>query len=406
MKDNFKKYEGLNSVKKKRSISWIAVSMLMLLLILSACANDTTKDASVDQDDGSQGDNGTIKIGVMAPTTGPNASAGADMVNGAEMAVKRINEEGGVLGKDIEIIVEDDGCEPQQSVAAANKLIQEEISIVVGAYCSDGALPASGVLYKEGMPFVSVAANSHQLVEQDYDNIFVINGMVNDQGRTIADYFDQENIVKVAIIHDNSDYGRDLADITKEYHEELGGEIIAFEAINPEEKDFGALATKLKSIEPEATYFTGFYNAGGLLRKQFLQKEVPGLFLAGDANAPEPFKEISGEEAALGVLVSQTVSIHYVDTPEAEAFIEEYVETYDSEPLIFGHRQYDGIRFAADVIERAGTATDKEAILQQIRDTEDFPAIGETYKFNDDGTRADADYMIIEITEDGAERVY
>lgn len=388
--------------------------MLLLLLAFAvfivACSSDSggssdegdsnetdtsSENESASSDGG--GDDDVILIGVAQPLTGPNAPEGQDMVNGAELAVKHINEAGGVLGKQLELVVEDDACDPQVTVAAANKLVADGVHVLVSHYCSAAALPAIDVYNQARIPTVLVAANSPQIPEQGYDNVFLINSMVADQGRRITEYYEANNIQKIALIHDNSDYARDLADITQELHEANGGEVIAFEAINPEEKDFGALATKLKSLEPEAIYFTGFYHAGGLIAKQLKQKEVSGMFAVGDGNPIEPFMEVSGAEDAEGVHFTIPVSIDLVGTPEAEAFIEEYKETYNGNPLTFGHRQYDGIRLIADAIERVGDPTDNEGIIQALADTVDFPAFGETYTFNDDGTRKDADFLILKI---------
>lgn len=377
--------------------------MMMFALIIIGCSsdegdsNDTDTSSKNESASSDGGDDDVILIGVAQPLTGPNAPEGQDMVNGAELAVKHINEAGGVLGKQLELIVEDDACDPQVTVAAANKLVAAGVHGLVSHYCSAAALPAIDVYNQAGIPTVLVAANSPQIPELGYDNVFLINSMVADQGRRITEYYNDNNIRKIALIHDNSDYARDLADITQELHEANGGEVIAFEAINPEEKDFGALATKLKSLEPEAIYFTGFYHAGGLIAKQLKQKEVSGMFAVGDGNPIEPFMEVSGAEDAEKVHFTIPVSIDLVGTPEAEAFIKEYKETYNGNPLTFGHRQYDGIRLIADAIERVGDPTDKEGIIQALADTVDFSAFGETYTFNDDGTRKDADFLILKI---------
>lgn len=389
---------------KRNKLLLALISMFIFVLIIAGCSSndeessgDGGSDSSSDDGEVEADEGGVIKIGVPQPLTGPSAAEGKDMVNGAELAVKHINDEGGVLGKQIELVVEDAACDPQVAVTAANKLVSDEVNIIVGHYCSGAALPAIGIYNKAEIPSILVGANSPQIPEQGYDNVFLINSMVADQGRKVTEFFEENDVKKIALVHDNSDYARDLVDITKEMHEANGGEVVAFEAVNPEEKDFGALATKLKSIEPDATYFTGFYNAGGLIIKQFKQKDVSGYFIAGDGNPLEPFMEVAGEEDSEGVIFSIPVSINLVDTPEAQAFMDEYEETYGGSPLTFGHREYDGIRLAVDAIERAGTADDKGAIIQALKETSDFEAFGETYNFNDDGTRENADYLLLTI---------
>lgn len=390
-------------MKKIKSL-FMLLFLLLLAVVFVACSNDSSSSGdSGDNGDASEngsassGDVDKILIGVPQPLTGPAAAEGQDMVNGAEIAVKHINEAGGVLGKEIELVVVDEACDPQVAVSAANKLVSDGVHVIVGHYCSASALPANDVYNKARIPTILIGANSPQIPEQGYDNIFLINSMVFDQATRANEYFMDNNIKRVALIHDNSDYARDLADATQELHEENGGEVIAFEAINPEEKDFGALATKLKSLEPDAIYFTGFYNAGGLIAKQLKQKEVSGVFMVGDGNPVEPFIEVASIEDAEGVLFTIPVSIDLVDTPEAKAFIKEYKETYNGNPLTFAHRQYDGIRLAADAIERVGDPTDNEGIIKALSETKDFPAFGETYTFREDGTREDADYLILQI---------
>src|SRR5690625_2847012 len=263
-----------------KKFKWLLMLVLMftLALVIAGCGSDNNDSSanggsnngdnndSSNNEDGDEG--GEILIGVPQPLTGPSAAEGQDMVNGAELAVKHINEAGGVLGKQLELVVEDEACDPQVAVTAANKLVSDEVHVIVGHYCSASALPANDVYNKGRLPTILIGANSPQIPEQGYDNIFLVNSMVFDQGQRATQYFTDNDIQKVALIHDNSDYARDLADVTQEMHEAVGGEVVAFEAINPEEKDFGALATKLKSLEPDAVYFTGFYNAGGLIAKQ------------------------------------------------------------------------------------------------------------------------------------------
>src|SRR5699024_7092107 len=239
---------------------WLLMLVLMftLALVIAGCGSDNNDssanggDNNGNNNDSSNNDGGEILIGVPQPLTGPSAAEGQDMVNGAELAVKHINDEGGVLGKQLKLVVEDEACDPQVAVTAANKLVKDEVSVIVGHYCSGSALPANGVYNKDGLPTILIGANSPQIPEQGYENIFLINSMVSDQSSTVTEYFQDNDVQTIALIHDNSDYARDLADDTQKMHEENGGEVVAFEAINPEEKDFGALATKLKSIEPDA----------------------------------------------------------------------------------------------------------------------------------------------------------
>src|SRR5699024_914267 len=149
-------------------------------------------------DASASGGDDVIKIGVPQPITGPNAPEGNDMVNGAELAVKHINEAGGVLGKNLELVVEDDACDPQVAVTAANKLVSSEVDVVIGHYCSGAALPAIGVYNTAGLPAIMIGANSPQIPEQGYENVFLVNSMVADQGRRVSELFQEEDIKRIA----------------------------------------------------------------------------------------------------------------------------------------------------------------------------------------------------------------
>src|SRR5690625_5219040 len=205
-----------------KKFKWLLMLVLMftLALVIAGCGSDNNDSSanggsnngdnndSSNNEDGDEG--GEILIGVPQPITGPSAAEGQDMVNGAELAVKHINEDGGVLGKQLKLVVEDAACDPQVAVTAANKLVKDKVNVVVGHYCSGAALPANGVYNKDGLPAILIGANSPQIPEQGYDNVFLINSMVTDQSSTITEYFQDNDVQTIALIHDNSDYARDL----------------------------------------------------------------------------------------------------------------------------------------------------------------------------------------------------
>jgi ABC-type branched-subunit amino acid transport system substrate-binding protein len=137
------------------------IAMSSTVLLLTACSVD-----------GGGGGGNTIKIGVPAPLSGDNASAGVDIVNAAKLAAKDINSKGGVLGKQIEIVAEDDQCDAQVGVQAAQKLVNEGVVAVAGGYCSGAAIPESGVLHSTNIPFVADASTNPKFTEQGYDNVF------------------------------------------------------------------------------------------------------------------------------------------------------------------------------------------------------------------------------------------
>ncbi|MED4784828.1 ABC transporter substrate-binding protein [Brevibacillus choshinensis] len=137
--------------------SVITAALLTLSLVVAGCANQG-------QSSGASGDE--IAVGVLLPVTGNNATDGKDMQNAIEMAVKKVNDGGGVLGKKLKIEVADDGCDPQMATTAANKLVSQNVVAVVGGYCSGATLPSSGVFKNANIPMIVPAANSAKLPAQ------------------------------------------------------------------------------------------------------------------------------------------------------------------------------------------------------------------------------------------------
>ncbi|ASJ55364.1 branched chain amino acid ABC transporter substrate-binding protein [Brevibacillus formosus] len=368
--------------------SVIVAAMLTLSLAVAGCANQGSSTGG--------GDAGEILVGVILLVTGNNATDGKDMQNAIEMAVKKINDNGGVLGKKLKIEVADDGCDPQMATTAANKLVSQNVVAVVGGYCSGATLPSSGVFKNANILMIVPAANSAKLPAQGYDTLFLINGLTPDQAQTAADYMAANQAKKVVLIHDNSAYAKDLADFAKASVEKSGGTIIAYEAINPEEKDFSALVTKIKGLQPDATYFTGYYAAGGLMVKQFKQKGVSGLFLAGDGSFSEDVIKIAGADNAEGLLITATPTAEFIEG--AEAFTSSYKQTYNNlAPGPFSALSYNAVNLLADAIGRANS-TDRDAIKKAIKETKDFKALGQTISFNAQNTLDTSNFAVLKVT--------
>ncbi|QRG66523.1 branched-chain amino acid ABC transporter substrate-binding protein [Brevibacillus choshinensis] len=372
-------------MKKWRSV--ITAALLSLSLAVAGCANQGQSSGASGGDE--------ILVGVLLPVTGNNATDGKDMQNAIEMAVKKVNDGGGVLGKKLKIEVADDGCDPQMATTAANKLVSQNVAAVVGGYCSGATLPSSGVFKNANIPMIVPAANSAKLPAQGYDTLFLINGLTPDQAQTAADYMGANQAKKVALIHDNSAYAKDLADFAKAAVEKSGGTVVAYEAINPEEKDFSALVTKLKGIGPDATYFTGYYAAGGLMVKQFKQKGVSGLFMVGDGSFSEDIIKIAGADNAEGLLITATPTAEFIEG--AEAFTTEYKQTYNNlAPGPFSALSYNAVNLLVDALKRANS-TDHDALKKAIKETKDFKALGQTISFNAQNTLDTSNFAVLKV---------
>ncbi len=372
---------------KKYSIITIGL-LLIFSIFLSACSSEGSSG-------GGKSDSEEILVGVLLPVTGNNATDGKDMLNAMQMAAEKINNDGGVNGKKLKLEVADDACDPQMATTAANKLVSMKVTAVVGGYCSGSTLPASGVFHNAKIPMIVAAANSSELPAQGYEGLFLINGLVPDQAQTGADYFKDKGANNVVIIHDNSAYAKNLADFAQKSVEGNGGKVVGFEAINPEEKDFGSLMTKLKSLNPDGTFFTGYYAAGGLMLKQFKEKGVSGFFMVGDGSYSPDIIDIAGADNADGLLVTATPTANFI--PGADEFVKEYKSKYnDLSPGPFSALSYNGMNLLADALKRADS-TNSEDVRKALKETKGFEGIGQVIEFNDQNSLNQSNYHVMKV---------
>jgi branched-chain amino acid transport system substrate-binding protein len=336
-----------------------------------------------------------IKIGVSVPLSGSNADAGLDELHGAQLSADAANANGGALGRRIEIVSADDACDAQQGVTAARNLVDEGVVAVTGYYCSSAAIPASAVLHDAGVALIAAASTNPQLTEQGFDNVFRTIGRDDEQGPFAANFMVTAlKAHRIAIVHDNTVYAKGLAEATRQaLSGKPGVQIVFFDAITPGEKDFTAVLTRIKSLKPDVLYFTGYYPEGGLLAAQFRGLQVPGVFMAGDANNDPTFIKEAGP-AAEGVIVTSAPLADFL--PTAREYIAAYEKKYGRPPAAFSPYEYDAVSIVIAAIRRAHSA-DRGAVIKAIAATKDFKGVTGTISFTPKGDRVGILYMALRI---------
>jgi branched-chain amino acid transport system substrate-binding protein len=332
-----------------------------------------------------------LKIGIMVPTTGSEATAGKDMENSIKLAVDEINKAGGVLGMNVVTITGDDGCDPQMASSAASKLVSSDVVGVVGGYCSGATLPTLKIYGDAGTPFVIAAANSTKLIDANPGTSFQINSTGFDQVNTAVNLFKDKGIKKLAIVHQGDGYSEDLAKLTKEKWESMGLEVVAYEVVNKGEQDQSSLVTKIKSKAPDAVFWTAYYSDGALLIKQLRQAGYRKLIAVGDGSNSPKLLEIAGK-ASEGVYCFSNPTADYL--PAAKAYTESYKATYKQSPDAYGPLAYDGMKLMADAITRAGS-TDHAAIVKALKETKDFTGITGAISFTDKNTLSKSNFVVL-----------
>ncbi|GAA1965017.1 branched-chain amino acid ABC transporter substrate-binding protein [Catenulispora subtropica] len=367
-----------------------------LAAILTAVAVSTTGCGGL-LDSSSKGGSskGPIILGMDIPLSGSSADIGPYMRNGAQLAVDEINASGGVLGRKLQLQTEDDACDPKTAVAAANKLVAAGASVSVGGYCSGATLPTLPIFDKQKIPMVIPAANSNQLVAQHLKHVFLINGTGKQQAAAAVAWLAKDGAKSVAVMDDNTSYSKDIADLTYAQLGTAGAPSKATEeAVNPGESDYSPNVTSVLKSNPDYIYWTGYYQEGGLLIRQFRQAGYKGKFLVADGSVDRKLVEIAGGSGGEGVYATMTQTPQ--TTPGAENWIASYKQKFGAEPGPYSTQSYDAVRVAAEAIKAAGS-TDGDKVTASLEGLNGFQTFAGPLKFTSDHTLSNGGFVILTV---------
>jgi branched-chain amino acid transport system substrate-binding protein len=348
--------------------------VLASALVLAGCAKPADNTGAGGNTENPAASGGKIKIGHFASMTGSTANFGQSSDKGIRMAVEEINAGGGVLGRQIEVITEDDRSQSAEAKTAAIKLIQQDqVAALIGEVASSNSLAAAPDAQRSKIPMVSPASTNPAVTEVG-DYIFRICFIDPFQGEVMAK-FGRNSLGKTtaAILTDvRSAYSVGLAEYFKNTFTQLGGRIVAEESYASNDIEFKAQLTKLKATNPEILFIPGYYTEVGLILKQARELGINSVFLGGDGwDSPRTW-EIGGA-AAEGAYFSN----HYSSedpNPVIQEFVQKYKAKYNEVPDAMAVLGYDTMRLLADAIKRAGS-TDGPAIRDALAATKDFPGV-------------------------------
>jgi len=315
-----------------------------------------------------------IKIGLLAPLTGFAAADGLSVSNSVKLAVDQVNEKGGLLGKKVELIVEDDAAQAKEAVGLARKLVQRDgvVAVVGGSY----SMPSRAVapLFQEfGIPFVAgYAVHPDITVAGDFcfRNGFL--GTVEGRGAGVV-AVDMLQAKTVGLLTMDNDFGRTLADGFREYVVAKGAKVV-FDQIYPlGEKDFSAYLTSIKDSDPDVVLASGYYAEAAGIVKQAYEMGLRSQILGEEGYDSPKFIELAGAEAAEGTIIVTNLD-RDDPRPVVQEFISEYRKRYGMEPDMVGASNYDAFMIIVDAIRRAGT-TDPEQVRDAIAATRDFDGV-------------------------------
>ncbi len=236
-----------------------------------------------------------IHVATVGPMTGSYAAIGTQMKAGAEQAVADINKAGGVNGQQLVLEIGDDACDPKQAVSVANQMASKKVAVVAGHYCSGSSIPASKVYGEEGVLQISPASTNPRYTDEGGWNTFRVCGRDDQQGAIAGKYLATTfKGKKIAILHDNSAYGKGLADETQKGLAANGGKEAMYAAYTPGERDYSAIVSRMKQAGIDVIYVGGYHTETGLIARQAKEQGMNITMVGGDALATAEFWQIAG----------------------------------------------------------------------------------------------------------------
>ena len=343
----------------------------------------------------------TIKIGLLCPLTGAYANEGQDMQRIVELLADGVNKAGGINGDKVEIITQDDASEPRTSALAAQRLATSDVVAVIGTYGSAVTEASQNILAEAGIVQIATGSTSIRLTEKGLPTFFRTCPRDDDQGATAVKTLVTMGHKRIAILHDNSAYARGLADEIKAGLEHAPGvEIVFFDALRPNERDYNALLTTMKSKDPEIIMFTGYYPEAATLLRQMAEMKWQVPMVGGDATNNRDLVKLAGGHATGYYFLSPAMPSD-LNTESGRAFLTAYQEKYGSMPSsIWPVLAGDAFNVIVEAIKAKGA--DSAAIADYLHNgLKDFSGLTGEIAFNEKGDRVGNLYYLYQVDANG-----
>jgi branched-chain amino acid transport system substrate-binding protein len=349
-------------------MKYLRTGLLTVVLAGSVFLAGCTKPAG---DDAATAD--MIRIGEFASLTGSEAAFGQSSHKGTALAVEELNAAGGVLGKQIELITEDNRSTAGESATIVKKLItRDKVVAILGEVASSRSLEAAPRAQESQIPMISPSSTNPKVTETG-DYIFRVCFIDPFQGGLLAGYAQRKlNAKKVAILSDvSADYSIGLAKFFREAFVAGGGTIVSEQKYTGGDKDFKAQLTAIKAAQPDVIMVPGYYSQVGLIVAQARQLGIKVPLIGGDGWEAPQLMQLAGAEALQNTYYSTHFSPESTE-PLAQKFVAAYKAKYNETPDAMAALGYDSAMVLADAIRRAGT-TDGPKLRDALAATSGFP---------------------------------
>jgi len=399
----------------KRGKSFIIVSVLLIGFLLTSCAPSSptaSPSSSPTASPSSSSSSEPILIGLQAPLTGAFAQPGQEAKQSVLIAADLINQKGGVLGRKIKIIVEDDASNPKDSALAAQKLVTQKVTAVIATFGSSVLQPAADIYEENKIPCIAYGATAVGLTMDKQRNYFFRTcGRDDAQGQVFAQFVKAKGFTKIAIMHDNTTFAKGVAEEALKYLKaDLDSgkvKLVYFDAITPGEKDFSPAISKLLEAQPDVWFYTGYYTEAGLLIRQARTAGLSCPFVGPDAIGAEDFIKIAGLEYAKGAFYINSPNPSELNNDKAKEFFAAYKAQYGNIPTITSSPHAVDALYALVWAIGKASSTDPDAIANALH-TQMEGCIGLTgpIKFTERGDRENYPFNLYQLDEEGNWTLY
>ena len=349
--------------------SLISLTIIAALLAAIAC-----------QPSGGGGDK--VRIGVFMSLTGDTANFGISSTNGIKMAADEVNTTGGINGKQIELLVQDDRSDASEAATIVTKFVtQDQVHAILGEVASSRSIAAAPIAQNAKIPMLTPSSTNPEVTKKG-DYIFRSCFIDPVQGAAIAQFAAKTlNSKRGALMVDRkNDYSTGLEKVINEVFTRLGGQIVVTQSYQAADQDFNAQITSIKGANPDVIFVPGYYGDVGLFAKQARDKGITVPIVGGDGWDSPSLYQIGG--AALnGCYFSNHYSPDDAD-PLVQKFVNDYKSRFGTVPDALAATAYDAARIMFDAIKRANSL-EGTAIRNALAATKDFPGVTGRVTFNE-----------------------
>jgi len=305
-----------------------------------------------------------VKIGHVAPITGPNAHIGKDNENGAQMAIDELNAKGTMIGGKkvvFQLVAEDDASDPKQATAVAQKLVDAKVKGVIGHMNSGTTIPASKIYFDAGIPQISPSATNPKYTQQGFNTAFRVVANDGQLGGVLGRY--AINTLKgknIAVIDDRTAYGQGVAEEFRKSAIAAGGTIVATQFTTDKAIDFNAILTSIKSKSPDLVFFGGMDAVGGPMLRQMDQLGIQAKFMGGDGLCTTELPALAGTGLKDNeVVCAEAGGVTPAGKKALDDFKAAYQKKFKQEVVIYAPYTYDALMTMVDAMQKAGSSDPK-----------------------------------------------